>query len=169
MMVPVGVPGNRLPEAGSEQTDGCFPLRLQRPRRRRGSHFLCPDTRTLAHFSVEPVDLSDSEFCAPYYRRAIVILEKIEAEPGIKTDEILGRFTEFEREEISPPLTPVLVEVLLEALSDMDYIKIKDGKRTPRAGSRPADQRLASRMVLLPGREEVHDESRPRSLDMVAA
>ena len=77
---------------------------------------------------MEPVDLSDSEFCAPYYRRALVLLEKIEAEPGIKIDQIASRFTEFEREEISPPLTPVLVEVLLDALSDMDYIKIKEGK-----------------------------------------
>jgi uncharacterized repeat protein (TIGR04076 family) len=94
----------------------------------KGSHFLCPDSRTIAHFTVEAVDLSDSDACAPYYRRAISVLERIEAEPGIKTDEILGRFIEFEREEISPPLTPVLNEVLLEALSDMGYITVKNGE-----------------------------------------
>ncbi|MFC2011097.1 hypothetical protein ACFLUR_02265 [Chloroflexota bacterium] len=92
-----------------------FPTSLK-TEKARGSHFLCPDSRTIAHFAVEPVDLSDSEFCSPFYRRAIAILEKIEAEPGIKTQEILGKFTEFEREGISPPLTPVLVEVLLEVL-----------------------------------------------------
>jgi len=94
----------------------------------RGAHFTCADTRTLAHFFCEPVDLSDSEFCQPFYRRAIAILGKIEAEPGIGTDVILDRFTDFEKEEISPPLTPVLTEVLLEALSDMDYIVVQDGK-----------------------------------------
>jgi hypothetical protein len=65
------------------------------------------------------VDLSDSEYAMPFYRREISILEKIEAEPGIKTTEILNRFTEFERDEIGPPLTPVLLEVMLDALSDM--------------------------------------------------
>ena len=89
---------------------------------------MCADTRTLAHFWCEPADLSDSEFCQPFYRRAIAILGKIEAEPGINTDVILDRFTDFEKEEISPPLTPVLTEVLLEALSDMDYIVVQDGK-----------------------------------------
>lgn len=120
-------PRKQVPEAGLSQQTAVFPP-SSKTEKARGSHFVCPDTRTLAHFSVEPVDFSDNEFCAPFYRRVIAILEKIEAEPGIKTEEILGRFTEFEREEISPPLTPVLVEVLLEALADMDYIRIKDGE-----------------------------------------
>jgi uncharacterized repeat protein (TIGR04076 family) len=94
----------------------------------RGSHFTCSDTRTLAHFSCEPVDLSDGEFCQPFYRRAISILEKIEAEPGIKTDSIRNKFTAFELEDISPPLTPVLTEVLLDALADMEYIEIRDSR-----------------------------------------
>jgi uncharacterized repeat protein (TIGR04076 family) len=120
-------PRKQVQESDLNKQTVVFPL-PSRTEKARGSHFLCPDSRTIAHFTVEPVDLSDSESCAPYYRRAIVILEKIEAEPGIRIGEILSRFTEFEREEISPPLTPVLVEVLLEALSDMDYITIKDGK-----------------------------------------
>jgi uncharacterized repeat protein (TIGR04076 family) len=91
-------------------------------------HFLCADDRILAHFACEPVDLSDSEYAQPFYRREISILEKIEAEPGIKTMEILDRFTEFERDEIGPPLSPVLLEVMLEALKDMNYVKIRDGK-----------------------------------------
>jgi uncharacterized repeat protein (TIGR04076 family) len=94
----------------------------------RGAHFMCADTRTLAHFSCEPVDLSDSEFCQPFYRRAIALLEKIEAEPGINPDLLLTKFTTFQKENISPPLTPVLAQVLLEALEDMDYIVIQEGK-----------------------------------------
>ena len=94
----------------------------------RGGHFVCGDTRTLAHFSCEAIDLSDSDYAQPFYRREIAILGKIEKEPGIKTDEIINRFTDFEREKISPPLTPVLMGVLLDALVDMKYIEIRDGK-----------------------------------------
>ena len=97
-------------------------------RAKGGWHFECGDVRTLAHFSCEAVDLSDSSYCQPFYRRAIAILEKIEAEPGIKTDEIRSRFTELERDKVSPPLTPILTEVLLEALRDMKYIEIHNGK-----------------------------------------
>lgn len=96
--------------------------------RARVGHFICGDTKTLAHFACEAVDLSDSDYAQPFYRREMAILEKIEKEPGIKTNEILGRFTDFEREKISPPLTPVLMEVLLEALADMNYIDIRDGR-----------------------------------------
>ncbi len=94
----------------------------------KGGHFVCGDTRILAEFSCEPVDLSDSEYCQPFYRREIAILDKIEAEPGIDKTEILKRFSEFERDQISPPLTPILVEVLLEALIDTSYVQIRNGR-----------------------------------------
>ena len=77
---------------------------------------MCGDHRTLAHFSCRPVDLSDSEYAQPFYRREISILDKIAAEPGIKIDEIIDRFNEFERDGISPRLNPVIMSVLLEAL-----------------------------------------------------
>ena len=93
----------------------------------RGGHFLCGDNRILAHFACEAVDLSDSDYAQPFYRREIAILEKIEAEPGIRIDKILDRFTDFEKNEIAPPLNPVLLQVLLEALVDMNYIDIRDG------------------------------------------
>ena len=94
----------------------------------KGGHFLCSDSRILADFTCQAVDLSDSEYAQPFYRREIAILEKIEKEAGIKTDEILNRFTDFERDKISPPLTPVLLDVLLDALADMNYIDIRDGR-----------------------------------------
>ncbi|MCK4862725.1 MAG: TIGR04076 family protein [Dehalococcoidales bacterium] len=94
----------------------------------RGGHFLCGDHRTLAHFACEPVDLSDSDYAQPFYRREIAILEKVEKEAGIKIDEILDRFTDFERDKISPPLNSVLLEVLMDALTDMGYIDIRDGR-----------------------------------------
>jgi uncharacterized repeat protein (TIGR04076 family) len=106
------------------------------------AHFICSDSRTLAHFLCEPVDLSDSEFCQPFYRRAISVLEKIEHEPGIETGRILERFTDFERDSISPPLTPVLLEVLLETLSDMEYISIRDGKASATGREPPSRPKM---------------------------
>ncbi len=94
----------------------------------RGANIVCGDIRTLAHFVCEAVDLSDSDYAQPFYRRAIAILKKIEQEPGIKTDEILDRFTDFEKNDISPRLAPPLMNVLLGALVDMKYIEIRDDR-----------------------------------------
>ena len=107
----------------------------------RGGHFVCGDTRILAHFSCEAIDLSDSDYAQPFYRREIAVLGKIEKQPGIEIEKILDRFTDFQRDNISPPLTPVLLDVLLDALADMNYIEIRDGKAYPtgrQPPSRPA-------------------------------
>lgn len=120
-------PVKTLPDGAPEKmvkTLSCLP----RTEKAKGGHFLCADHRILAHFWCEPVDLSTSDYAMPFYRRAIAILEKIEAEPGISIGELLGRFTVFEREDISPPLTPAFRDVLLDALSDMRYVDIRDGK-----------------------------------------
>ncbi len=93
----------------------------------RGGHFLCGDNRILAHFACEAVDISDSDYARPFYRREIAVLDKIIAEPGIKAEQILDRFSDFEKQGISPPLTPVFLKVLLEALEDMNYIEMRDG------------------------------------------
>jgi uncharacterized repeat protein (TIGR04076 family) len=96
--------------------------------RSKGHHFLCADNRILAHFKVEPVDLSDSEYAQPFYRRCIAVLEKVEAEPGINVDEILETFSQFEREEIAPVLTAPFIDVILDALEDVNYIEVRAGK-----------------------------------------
>jgi uncharacterized repeat protein (TIGR04076 family) len=108
----------------------------------RGGHFVCGDTRTLAHFSCEAVDLSDSDYAQPFYRREITILEKIEKEPGIAKEKILGKFTEFERDKISPPLTTALLDVLLDALADVAYIEVRDGKAYPTGKQPPSRPRI---------------------------
>jgi uncharacterized repeat protein (TIGR04076 family) len=94
----------------------------------RGAHFLCADHHVLAHFKCEPVDLSDSEYAQPFYRREIAVLKRIEDEPGIPINEIINRFTPFEREDIAPVLTPAFIEVMLDSLEDVDYIEVRDGK-----------------------------------------
>ena len=55
-------PRKELPEALIQKMS-IFPMR-SKTEWARSSHFMCPDSRTLAHFIVEAVDLSDSEFCA---------------------------------------------------------------------------------------------------------
>ena len=119
-----------ISDEGKNKRPGIFPPVNSKTGKARGAHFTCADTRTMAHFMCEPVDLSDTPNLRPFYYRAMSLLYKIEAEPGIKVDDILSRFTDFEREDISPPLTPVLRQVLMEALEDMDYITIEEGKAT---------------------------------------
>ena len=99
--------------------------------RARAAYVVCGDTRTLARFCVEPYDLADCDYAQPFYRREIAILDKIAAEPGIKEEDIISRFTDWEVNGISPRMTPTLVNVLLEALEDMGYIITdKDGSIT---------------------------------------
>jgi hypothetical protein len=61
----------------------------------------------------------------------MAMLEKIKAEPGITRDEIIQRFTEWERNEIYPPLNPMLVECLLDEMAQVNYIEKRDGKYYP--------------------------------------
>jgi len=97
-------PRKTLPESGPPSLKLMNPL-LPKDKTMKGARFTCSDTRTLAQFLCEAVDLSDSDYCQPFYRRALAILDKIAAEPGINTPEILERFTPFERDDISPTLT----------------------------------------------------------------
>lgn len=103
----------------------------------RGMRFGCLDTRTLAQFSCEAVDLSDADYCQPFYRRAVSILDRIAAEPGIEAVHILQKFSVFERDEISPRLTPALMEVMLKGLEDVGYIEIREDGRTMTTGKEP--------------------------------
>ena len=130
------------PELEAETAEESFCWYDEKTGRSKGSHFLCADDRILAHFKCEPVDLSDSEYAQPFYRRGIAVLEKIEAEPGIRTDELLGRFTQFEREEIAPVLTHVFLHVLLEALEDVNYIDVRDGSAYPTGKEPPSRPRI---------------------------
>ena len=84
-----------------------------------------------SHFVAEAIDLASAGFDTPYYMREMSILEKIKDEPGIQTEMIIKRFTDWERDEIFPPLTPVMVELMLSELSETGYIRIDQGKVYP--------------------------------------
>jgi len=109
-----------------------YPMIPPIPSKRRGvAEFHCPDPRTEAFFMVEPYDLADRGMDLPYYNREMTILEKIKTKPGMNDVEILNEFTQFQREEIFPPLGLGLFGILLEELETVGYINTKDGKAYP--------------------------------------
>ena len=88
----------------------------------------CNDSKTSALFIAEAFDLASAGFDTPYYMREMSILEKIKNEPGIQTDMIINRFSDWERDEIFPPLTHAVVDLMLDELAETGYIKIREGK-----------------------------------------
>lgn len=96
-----------------------------------GGTFACADCRTSAYFSVEPVDVASGGYSLPFYRREMSILDKVKKSPGITVDEILESYTDFERDEIHPPLYEVIVQLMLEELEEVGYVELRDGKAYP--------------------------------------
>ena len=99
---------------------------------KRTSSFICDDRRTAAYFVCEPMGLADGGDMVTYYKREMSILEKIKNEPGMTSDEILNKFTQWEREEIYPPLYPLNVSLMLDELATVDYIELRNGKAFPK-------------------------------------
>ena len=100
---------------------------IPKPRR-----FICEDTRTGACFECKPVGLADGGDMLTHYNREMSILEKIKAKPGMTVDEILDQFTQWEREEIYPPIYPLNVFLMLGEMATVDYIEMRDGKAYPK-------------------------------------
>jgi hypothetical protein len=90
---------------------------------------------------VESFDLASGGYTLPYYRREMSLLEKIRNEPGLTADEILSKFTEWEREEIYPPLSPVNVRLMLDELAEVNYIELQNEKAYPKSSSSVASQK----------------------------
>jgi hypothetical protein len=100
---------------------------IKRPR-----GFVCDDTRTGAYFVCEPVDLASGGDMRTHYNRAMSILEKIKKQPGMTIDEILGKFTKFEQEEIYPPIYQLNVSLMLDEMATVNYIELRDGRAYPK-------------------------------------
>ena len=67
-----------------------------------------------------------------HYNREMSILEKIKDRPGMTIEEILNRFTRFEREEIYPPIYPLNVSLMLGEMATVGYIELRDGRAYPK-------------------------------------
>jgi hypothetical protein len=88
----------------------------------------CDDLRTAATFKFEAFDLCDKGDAVPYFRKQMLILDKVLSKPGIRVDRIMGEFSNEHVEDIYPGLNPVLLEVLLEELEVINYLDIRDAK-----------------------------------------
>jgi hypothetical protein len=93
--------------------------------------FACADCRTSAYFLVETIDLASGGYALPFYKREISILEKVKENPGMTVENILASYPDFEREEIHPPMNPLLVQLMLEELAEVGYVELRDGKAYP--------------------------------------
>jgi len=94
----------------------------------RDIRLVCPDYRTSVVVKIEAFDLSDKGRNIPYFRREMVILDKLLKKPGIRTNRILYEFSKEQIEGIYPALSQAMVESLLEELELMGYLEIKDGE-----------------------------------------
>jgi len=106
-----------------------FPACPPYPTEKRGvAEFNCGDPRTFVWFTAEPYDIADNGYNVPMYNRQMAMLEKIKVDPGMTENELLNKFTKFEREEINPCLGIAVINIFLEELETVGYINIKDGK-----------------------------------------
>ena len=94
----------------------------------RGWVVECEDPKTIARFRLLPVDLAHGGFFLPYYNRQKSIYQKIKEDPGLTAEDIIKKFTDFERDEIYPELTTRMIEFMLDDMAEVDYVKLEDGK-----------------------------------------
>lgn len=94
----------------------------------RDAAVICPDLRSSAVFALEAFDLSEKGFDTPYFRRQMVILDKVLHNPGIESERVLDTFSKQSREKIYPPLSPQIMGPLTEELELLDYLKMKNSK-----------------------------------------
>jgi hypothetical protein len=79
-------------------------------------------------FRCEAFDLAEDGDAVCYFRRGMKILAKVMDDPGAEAAGLLDSYTTFEKEEIHPPLSKVMLECLVQELELMDYLEVKDGK-----------------------------------------
>ena len=89
---------------------------------------ICPDYRTSVKVKLEAFDLSDKGRNIPYFRRQMVILQKISNKPVINVDKILVEFSKEQIEGIYPALSRIMVQALVEEMELMSYVQIRDGQ-----------------------------------------
>jgi uncharacterized repeat protein (TIGR04076 family) len=89
---------------------------------------MCPDPRTAVVVKLEAFDIADGGYAKTFFRRQMMILDKVLKKQGIQADRILDEFSKEEIENIYPPLTPIMVRVMVEELTLIGHLNINDGK-----------------------------------------
>ncbi|MDR1573737.1 MAG: hypothetical protein LBS24_05465 [Clostridiales Family XIII bacterium] len=90
---------------------------------------LCPDGRTGAVFKIEAFDLATGGHAIPYTRRQITVMDRVNKTGGpYPADKIKELYTDFELNEIYPPFSAGMIEMMLEELKLLGFVVIADGK-----------------------------------------
>ena len=97
----------------------------------KGITLICPDLRTSILFKLEAFDLSDDGDSVTYFRRNMCIIDRILPHPGIAIDNIMGLFSKDEIEQIYPPLSPILLNCLIDDMLVVGYVTLDGDKVTP--------------------------------------
>jgi uncharacterized repeat protein (TIGR04076 family) len=125
-------PLKKAPEGADPKYLGTFSAEPPENLIKKQRGFVCDDTRTGAYFTCEPVDIAAGGDMLPYYNRAMSILERVKAQPGMTTGEILNSYSKFEREEIYPSIYELNVSLMLDEMAVVDYVEIRDGRAYPK-------------------------------------
>jgi uncharacterized repeat protein (TIGR04076 family) len=88
----------------------------------------CPDLRTAILFKFDVIDLADDGDSKTYFRRHMCIIHRIQDKPDIPVSEIINLFTKEEQLEIYPPLTPMVIELMIEDQELVGLVSVTDGK-----------------------------------------
>jgi uncharacterized repeat protein (TIGR04076 family) len=91
---------------------------------------MCGDLRTAVVYKLEAYDLADAGFAIFYYRRSMVLLNKILRKPGVPADKLMNEFTRDEIEIPYPALSQQLLEALVENMALIGHVKVENGKVT---------------------------------------
>jgi hypothetical protein len=125
-------PLKKPPEGSLPQHVQLLPAEPPKELLQSGWGFVCGDSRTSAFFIAEPYDLADKGDSLPYYRREMAILEKIKQAPGLNAKDALAKFTDWERDEIYPPLNIINTQLFMDELASVGYIEYRGGKAYPK-------------------------------------
>jgi uncharacterized repeat protein (TIGR04076 family) len=118
----------------------CWPPSEERTVAADAYTIVCPDIRTSMVMKAKAFELSDKGYDIPYFRREMVILDRVSRQQGIRVRDILNLFTEEEIKQIHPALSPIMIECLNEELTLMNYMEIRDGQAyVTDAGKKKAD------------------------------
>jgi len=92
---------------------------------------MCPDTRSGALFKIDAFDLAWGGHALPYSRRQIVIMDRVAKTGGAwPVQKIMDLYSEFEVNEIYPPLSDAIIEMMIEELRLLDWATIENGEIT---------------------------------------
>jgi uncharacterized repeat protein (TIGR04076 family) len=89
--------------------------------------FTCNDFKTGTTMRLEAFDLSGKGFSQPYFRKQMLILDKVLEKPNIKVNKIRSEFNREQVEDIFPGLFPAIFELMIDELQAIGYLDINNG------------------------------------------